>query len=264
MNPPPAYSEEDNTSASNADVPSTSESDDPYSFLSIFDTVFLIDDSGSMSWYGLCGWIEARNALKAIAPVCTRYDADGVDIHFLNSESSFQNVKSAERVQQIFDQVRPTGYTPTGRRIHEILSPYVTTFEIAARFARAGPDSTGVKPRILIVITDGVPDKEPDLEGVIRKLARRLDDADAPVHQLGIQFFQVGADRGATEALNRLDDGIEGVRDMVDTVTFDTYAEAYCEVSGQGGRRALTAEGIMKAVLGSVSRRLDRKYLPRA
>ena len=58
----------------------------------------------------------------------------------------------------------------------------------------------------------------------------------------------VGEDRGAAEALGDLDDQLSvtsDVRDMVDTVPWK---------GGQG----LTADKIMKCVLGAVDRRWDR------
>lgn len=42
-----------------------------------------------------------------------------------------------------------------------------------------------------------------------------------------------------------------GVRDMVDTATFDAG-------SGRSHNRVLTGEGILKVVLGAVVKRLDR------
>ncbi|KAK3077221.1 hypothetical protein LTS18_010880, partial [Coniosporium uncinatum] len=47
--------------------------DDPYAFLSTFDTLFLIDDSGSMAGRS---WRETAAALEAITPICTAHDAD--------------------------------------------------------------------------------------------------------------------------------------------------------------------------------------------
>lgn len=104
----------------------------------------------------------------------------------------------------------------------------------------------------MIVITDGVPTDDP--ESVIVSIAKRLDKADALPYQVGIQFFQVGKERGAAEALQELDDNLTdkagGLRDMVDTVTWS---------SRDSTERILTANGVLKVVLGAVVRRLDRR-----
>lgn len=100
------------------------------------------------------------------------------------------------------------------------------------------------------MITDGVPSDDP--ESVIIHAAKKLDALDAPPWQVGIQFFQVGQEVGAAQALQELDDALVerggGIRDMVDTVPW----------SGKSGN-GLNADGILKIVLGGVNRRLDRK-----
>ncbi|KAL2126185.1 hypothetical protein VTI74DRAFT_1517 [Chaetomium olivicolor] len=230
--------------------------EDPYAFLSSFDTIFVIDDSGSMMG---ASWRETKEALRAIAPICTAHDADGVDVWFLNHRNPhdkdrtqhgcYRNVRDAARVKQLFRDVRPTGATPTGTRLRHILKPYVDRYESAVR--RTGnTDDCGVKPVNIIVITDGAPTDDP--EAVIVSAAQKLDKLDAPPHQVGIQFFQVGDLPDAAEALRQLDDELahSGVRDMVDTVTWS---------GDSSGRPVLTAEGILKVVLGAVVKRLDRK-----
>lgn len=122
------------------------------------------------------------------------------------------------------------GGTPTGSRLNAILKPYLKQVETK------GADN--VKALNVIVITDGVPSD--DVETVILNAAKKLDRWDAPGWQVGIQFFQVGNEQGAAEALRELDDdlaeiGGEGVRDMVDTVPWSG-------ASGSG----LNADGILK------------------
>jgi len=218
--------------------------DDPYDFLRTFDTVFLIDDSGSMAGRS---WRETAKALEMIAPICTQRDADGIDIYFLNHPDSsiYHNVTSASTIIEIFQTVRPSGGTPTGQRLNRILKSYIQ------RFMR---DKT-IKPMNIIVITDGVPSD--DVESVIVSAAMKLSKEDAEPWQVGIQFFQVGKEPGAREHLKSLDDNIAEVagsmagnmpvRDIVDTIPF----------TGEGDAE-LTATGILKVVLGSVHRRWDR------
>ena len=79
---PPAYTAVSNAAPFPAISTGSPEADDPYAFLSSFDTVFLIDDSGSMQGKS---WRETKDALETIIPVCVQHDADGIDIYFLVS-----------------------------------------------------------------------------------------------------------------------------------------------------------------------------------
>ncbi len=221
---------------------SASTADDQYAFLKSFDTIFLIDDSGSMAGRS---WRETGKALETITPICTERDADGIDIYFLNHPDSslYKNVTTAGTVIEIFQTVRPSGATPTGQRLQKILKPYLQQYEM---------DLENTKPINIIVITDGEPSD--DVEAPIISCAKKLDKLDAPAWQVGIQFFQVGKEPGAREALKQLDDGLreasgdDDLRDIVDTVPF--MGDDDSELSGHG---------VLKVVLGSVNRRLDRQ-----
>jgi uncharacterized protein with von Willebrand factor type A (vWA) domain len=118
---------------------------DPYAFLASFDTVFLIDDSGSMAGGS---WRETAKALETITPICTQRDADGIDVYFLNKadEKRYKSIITAGSFMEIFQDVEPCGSTPTGQRLNKILKPYIQRYE-------KNLDST--KPVNIIVITDG-------------------------------------------------------------------------------------------------------------
>lgn len=209
--------------------------DDPYAFLSTFDTIFVIDDSASMQG---SRWKEVSTTLKSITPICTARDADGIDIWFLNHASIYTNVNDVYAVECIFNSVTPTGSTPIGTRLYSILNPYVHALQ--RRETK--------KPINIIVITDGAATDDP--ESVILDAAKRLDAIQAPPWQVGIQFFQVGDDREAAEVLRELDDALVDMgckRDMVDTLQKNELGAS------------LSAVMILKTVLGGVHRRLDRK-----
>jgi uncharacterized protein YegL len=212
---------------------------DPYESLRGFDTVFLIDDSGSMMGPN---WAQTAAALAAIVPVCTSYDADGVDIYFLNFKGKYNGVRSAQDVMAIFSQVSPRGTTPTGQKLGEILKTYMDAYK----------RNRNIKPLNIICITDGEPTDPGKLERAIVDCAKELDQLDARDRQVGVQFFQVGSDEGATEALEELDNSLveeHGVRDMVDTVSWKQM----------NGGRGLTGDGVLKAVMGAIDGKLDRK-----
>ncbi|KAK4142774.1 uncharacterized protein C8A04DRAFT_29540 [Dichotomopilus funicola] len=239
---------------------SVTSAEDPYAFLSTFDTIFLIDDSSSIQG---SRWAEVQALLSSISPICTAHDSNGIDIYFLNAKNThlhryshnehgakgYCNITTPSQVTEIFSEVQPRGATPIGKRLSDILWPYVREFERSAALPGNTPEDSGVKPVNMIVITDGTPTDDP--ESIIISVAKKLDALEAPPHQLGIQFFQVGNDPRAAEYLRDLDDGLAeqaNVRDMVDTATWES-----------SGRRALSAEAILKVVLGAVVKRLDRR-----
>jgi len=241
-------------------IPATRGGEDPYSFLATFDTTLLIDDSGSMAGRS---WREVSQALSTIAPIVTQHDSDGIDVYFLNHKSNhpgavsegiaaggYRGITRAATITEIFERVRPQGGTPTGIRVHNILKPYLAKLESEMAQGRE------LKPLNLIVLTDGVPSD--DVESVLLSAAKKLDKLEAPPFQVGVQFFQVGNEEGAKEALEELDDGLSelvegGVRDMVDTCTW-TGGNS----SSEGGV-GLTGDGLLKFVLGAVVKRLDRR-----
>lgn len=262
QSPPPSYSQSVNSVGSGTAPEATL--DDQYAFLREFNTIFLIDDSLSMKAENR--WEETQKAISAILPICMEHDEDGIDVYFLNHRTSdrgeesngiagsgYRNVKDVRVVQNMFKFVKPSLATPTGMRLDHILRSYLKNYEAQVRKTS---DVYSVSPINIIVITDGQPTDEPG--EIITQAARRLDEIRAPPHQIGIQFFQVGRDVSATQALQELDDELcrkEGIRDMVDTATFNGANKA--------DQPTLTADGILKVVLGAVKRKLDRKVLIR-
>lgn len=256
---PPAYDSEDYTVPSSS-TNANADPDSRYAFLKDFDTIFIVDDSSSMKGPR---WLEAEEAIAAIAPICTQYDADGIDIYFLNHRPSrgagpqgyYSSIKTATEVREIFDMANPCGGTRVGQRLYDILDPYVRR---VIRMSRAARNEDGslqdpglyVKPVNIIVITDG--EFTDNAESVIKMVAQDLDQPGLRVlpWQVGIQFFQIGDDEDVKRYLQQLDDELgqdERLRDIVDTVPW----------RGKKGQ-VLDAEGILKCVLGAVNKKYDR------
>ena len=210
-----------------------------YSGLSKVDTLFVIDDSISM---GGSNWDQTSAALAAIIPICVAHNSDGVDVHFLNHKESYSHIRSSERFLGALGEVTPSEATPTGRKLGEILERYLKLYR----------QDRVIKPLNIIIITDGEPSDPYKLKKCIVECAKQLDQMQAPDRQVGVQFFQVGNDDTATESLEELDNALAEefrIRDMVDTVSWR-------EINDENG---LTADAILKVVLGAMDQTLDRK-----
>ncbi|KAF8890635.1 hypothetical protein BD779DRAFT_239294 [Infundibulicybe gibba] len=202
--------------------------------LNLIKTVVIVDDSDSMA--GRL-WMDAREALAGVADLNCQASTDGVDVHFLNNARSIADVKDGNQVRQIFNNFEPTGTTPIGAKLQQIIDKYIPLLE--------DPHSKH-KPITLIVITDGVPTDDPT--DVIVGAARRLERSGVPLNKFGIQFAQIGDDEEATEALRELDDDLAArynIRDMVDTTPYNPDDPRF------------TTNTILKIVFGAIDSSLD-------
>ncbi|KAJ7767853.1 hypothetical protein B0H14DRAFT_2968794 [Mycena olivaceomarginata] len=221
-----------------------------------YDTVILVDDSGSMtlpgSRKGVTRWFEAGQALEALAETARQYDTDGIDIYFLNNPRSALNMKSSSEVRSVFDKVKPAGATPTGERLDQLLKPRIVELETA----RIEPDGTPrhkktnevIKRVNFIVITDGEATDNPKY-AIIDAAARLKAMANLCLIQIGVQLVQIGNDSAATRALKELDDDLAkagNIRDIVDTTPYSKL-------------NPVTADGLIKVLLGGINRRIDEQ-----
>ncbi|KAL0577457.1 hypothetical protein V5O48_004526 [Marasmius crinis-equi] len=215
--------------------------DDVLSTLTKYDTIIIVDDSSSMIG---ARWDEARKALGQLADLAGKFDADGIDIYFLNDQREGRGVKGKEAVHKLFDQIKPKGVTPIGERLEVLLQAYLRELEQAGNTAEG---LKKIKPVNYLVITDGQPTDDP--ESVIAQAARRLDKHNFPLTQVGIQFVQIGRSAGAARYLRELDDNLltkhKLERDIVDTTKY----------IGQD----LNADALVKILLGGINRRVDRE-----
>ncbi|KAJ6602300.1 hypothetical protein B0H10DRAFT_662987 [Mycena sp. CBHHK59/15] len=228
--------------------------EDALELLRKYDTVILVDDSGSMtlpgSQKGVTRWYEAGEALETLAETAQEYDSDGIDIYFLNSQKKALNMKSSRDVRNIFEKVRPRGATPTGERLDQLLKPRISKLEGARIDADGTPrdKETGqvIKRVNFIVITDGEASDDPK-HAIIDAATRLKVMTNLCMIQVGIQFVQIGNDAVATKALKALDDDLHkagNIRDIVDTTP---YAKL----------NPVTADGLIKVLLGGINRRID-------
>ena len=167
------------------------------------DYVLIIDRSGSMGSSGR--WQEAEKAVSKLAPYICSFDPDGVDVYFFDHEfKKCGSVKSAEEVKGIFASTKPRGSTDLAKVLD-------------AAFQDHFDGSRGATS--ILVITDGSPDSQRDVEDVIVRAANSI----AEDEELSVSFLQIGDDKGAATFLAKLDDDLEsrGAKfDIVDTIPF--------------------------------------------
>ena len=173
-------------------------------------TVILLDDSASMAapghttWgYGDYGfnksrWEQARDLLAGIAPLVSSYSQYGIDIHFLNRTNPLLGLRTTNDVMKAFEVLRPSGGTPTGHRINEILDGYMCVL----RYNRS------IMPLNLVVITDGEAQDESTLHWAIEEHVTKIVHRGFKTHQFGIEFLQVGDDEEATRHLLKLEEEV--------------------------------------------------------
>ncbi|KAF9782214.1 hypothetical protein BJ322DRAFT_1074864 [Thelephora terrestris] len=121
-----------------------SSSEDSLQCLVNYDVIILMDDSGSMGDY----WDQATDVMERVTEVAMKYDTDGIEIQFLNSNKG-RIVKSKADVKSLFEKVEPSCLTPLGKRLDDICRDYLRKLEM-----------TVFKPPkrcLIIAITDGSP-----------------------------------------------------------------------------------------------------------
>jgi len=197
-----------------------------FALLTQFDTVFLIDDTGSMAEMEADDskpkWDELIESLQYIVEIVCSYDKDGVDVHFLcNDGKDEYGITNGQRMLDLLSrEVQPDEYgggTFMAQQIWLVLTTYLDRFEDWKRRVRERPPPQKPKMLNLIVITDGAADDREEVEDVIADAAKRLDALHAPRTQVGIQFLQIGKDEAAARWLVLLDDELKtkhGIRDV--------------------------------------------------
>lgn len=97
--------------------------EDRFSILRDYDTVFLVDDSPSM---GGEKWELVQRILEYSTVLATRYDDNGIDVHFMNNTKASQdNIKDPDIAAKIHHGIELRGSTPTRDRLSRHLRDYL-------------------------------------------------------------------------------------------------------------------------------------------
>lgn len=169
--------------------------------LSLFDTVIYVDDSGSIQFEEDGARLtQLRQILGLIATAASKFDQDGVNIRFMNSDERGDHIRSREDAEALVQRVRFSGLTPMGTSLkNKVLDPLVVGPARANRLE---------KPVLVITITDGQPAGEP--HGAVKDAIRAAADELARTRYgrggVNFQFAQVGTDLHARQFLAKLDE----------------------------------------------------------
>ncbi|PLW40164.1 hypothetical protein PCANC_18251 [Puccinia coronata f. sp. avenae] len=207
-----------------------------------YHTIFLVDDSASMSINGL--WREAQDALSAVASTAVQFTQEGIDIYFLNTNTHLRNARTAQEVNRLFSEVRPNGAcTPIEVRIEALVSHHLN--QLDSLKAQGLPL---IKPLNLVVITDGVTDDPETLFHTILNIVSRLEEGNFKLNQVGIQFIQVGCSSEASQFLRTLEKDLK-----------ETYRVRRHIVDTTPHKGRVTGDFILKSLLGGIKKRVPEK-----
>lgn len=164
------------------------------------DYILVVDRSGSMSTGHR--WSEACSAVRSLAPYVCKFDPDGITLLFFDHAiDRFENLKTKDAVEEIFSRHKPRGSTDLALALHHAFRDHFN-------------GSRGATT--ILVVTDGCPNSQSEVERVLRRAANSIECLD----ELSVSFVQIGDDRSATKFLEHLDDTLEDVKyDIVDTIT---------------------------------------------
>jgi hypothetical protein len=220
--------------------------------LALFDTVIYVDDSGSIQFEEDGARLtQLRHYLGLIATAASKFDQDGVNVRFMNSEERGDHIRSKEEAEALVSRVRFSGLTPMGTSLRQkVLDPMVI-----------GPARAGRldKPVLVITITDGQPAGEPHgaVADGIRSAVDELSRSRYGRGGVSFQFAQVGTDLHARQFLAKLDED-PTIGNLIDcTSNFEVEQD---EMSRANPPVHLTRElWIAKVMLGAIDSSYDTK-----
>ncbi|BEJ17719.1 hypothetical protein CspHIS471_0611200 [Cutaneotrichosporon sp. HIS471] len=217
--------------------------------LALFDIVLFLDDSGSMRGYEDGARIEDLKVIvNYVAFVASLFDADGIEVRFLNSTAIASGVKNEADVQKLIEANPFKGVTNLGKEMwSKVLDPLIV---------RPAQKGTLQKPVLVISITDGEPYPEPagKIREVIKDTKKALKKSRYGEDALSLQFAQVGNDKAAQDFLEKLDND-SSIGGLVDVTS--NYEWEQAEIKRKTGKDLSPEDWLLKLLLGAVDTKFD-------
>lgn len=184
-----------------------------------YDTVFVIDDSGSMQKptdsrnpNSPDRWTSMTQGLEKFVTIAATFDEDGIDVYMLKHNKSKKGVKAVKDVLKIIRHTNISdpisgGGTRFKSQLETIIGGRID--QLKKYRERPHPPNQDPKPLNLIVVTDGEADDEEAVEAFLVDTAKELERLAVERNFIGVQFVQVGDDIEASAYLHRLDDDLK-------------------------------------------------------
>jgi len=147
------------------------------------------------------------------------YQPDGIDLCLFNDNPSWYHVRNKADARAALSNSFPAG----GTRMAPVFQPVFEAFFTDAQ--RKKEVGALPQPVTIVVLTDGCPMDQDELELEICKASCRLqDEVDGADEMLGTMFLQIGFDEEAAKFLQELDDKLQDIYnvpfDIVATMPF--------------------------------------------
>lgn len=218
-----------------------------------YDIEVHTDISGSMSTKDCAGssrYAHAQGWVSTLVQEAEAFDDDGPTVGFFDDHTKYFENTTFAKVAGVFKTMGPRGSTDTAKLIRERCGDYLDK-RLGVKGTKGGwlskgtpdvPADPSVKPRIIVVITDGAPDSQSALEQEIIEVTKRMTAGGLTKDDLVITFVQVGYAENAKVFLDRLNNGLEKKGATMDIVGCITCDEAMALPTQKLLEKALDAE----------------------
>jgi len=217
------------------------------SVLGLYDIVIFADDSSSMSLRepkedNMTRFDIMKNVIETIGFWSTLMDYDGIVVRFFNSSIEANTIGNALDISQLFNSVSPNGSTPMGNNLKskifdKIIYPMIQTNEL-------------IRPVLIIIVTDGVPDSQQDVINNIIKIKNYFTKTKYGSNGIAFSFAQIGSDLEATKYLNMLDIHPQ-VGNIIDCTSEFNIEQKQC------GQEFTESVWIIKLMIGAIDPSYD-------
>jgi hypothetical protein len=237
--------------------------EDAYSHLKDFDTTLLIDDSESMKPY----WDEVRLILQKIAPICIKYDEDGIDVEFVHHIrtrgkidphfTGYNNISAAtghptmhDNVDGIWRTTTPKGRCLLGQRLGNLVGTY--KYDLLLEHGKDGQKRPVMRKNYIIISAWEWEDSDSVVKTIkeaMRLVSKLCKSSNLPDDQINFNFFRVGGGNVDDEWSRFIDDDAWKGSNVMDRVKVTTW-------TGKPGE--LSEDGLLMALMGAQLQSCER------